>query len=80
MLAGQGEATVNLAEVFVVGVAGLFCPKAVTTVGPGHAVPADRDAILEVLRILLMDLGTLAKDLAQALFRCHSRKFRQIRR
>src|SRR6266700_4323323 len=65
MLASQRQAAVDLAEVLVVRVAGLLRPPAVTAVGPGNAVPTDRDAVLELLRILRMDLCALAKDLAQ---------------
>src|SRR6266700_928136 len=78
MLARQRQAAVDLAEVLVVRVAGLLRPQAVTAVGPGNAVPTDRDAVLELLRILRMDLYALAKDLAQTLFRRHGREFKRV--
>src|SRR5678815_1435648 len=67
MLAGDHEAPVDLAQVAVVGGAGLLGPHAEAAQRPGHAVPADRNAVEEFLAVLRMDLRAPVERAADSL-------------
>ena len=71
MLAGQHDAPVDPAHVLVMRGALLRVPCAKAAIAPRHAMPADADAVLELRRVLRMDLRTHRDDFLQAPRRIH---------
>src|SRR5690625_3199429 len=73
VLAGQVYAAVGLEQGVVVVLAGGADPAGGAAERPGHAVPADGEAGLELLVVLRVHLAAVVKRPLDALFRRHAR-------
>src|SRR5262245_15148797 len=71
VLAREDDPSVDLAQVAIVLAARLVAPAAEAAVAPRHAMPADRDAVLELRGVLRMDLRALLDRAPHAFLRWH---------
>src|SRR5690242_11412386 len=79
MLAGQDDASIDLAEIVVVLFSRLVRPVPGTPQREGRAMPGDGNAVLELRLVLRMDLGAVVDCAPHALLRRHGREFVGIR-
>src|SRR6516162_9926570 len=78
MLAGEQDASIERAQVLVVARARRVGPAAAAAEHGGITVPGDRDAVLELLAILRMDLRTVGDRLGDPLGRRERRELEGI--